>query len=58
MCDKLFTDEHSKVDPEFKPVIRENEQGIVEMLVSLDDLHEPGMFLFVLSFLLGHGVYV
>ena len=54
---KLFADEHSK-DQEFKPVIRENEPGVVEMLVPLDNLHWSGMFLFVLTCLLGHCVYV
>ena len=55
---KLFGDHHSKVDQGFKPVIRENAAGVVEMLVSLDDLHGSGMFLLVLFALLGHAVYV
>jgi hypothetical protein len=55
---KIFADTQAKVDRGFKPEFRESEPGVIEMRFSLDDPKRSGMFLFVLLFLLGHGVYV
>lgn len=55
---KLVTDYQAKVGPEFKPVIQQNGDGPIEMLVSLDESVEAGMLFFVLSWLFGHGIYL
>lgn len=55
---KLFTDEHIHPDEGFKPVIRQSEAGVIEMLVSLDDQEGVSMFLLILFSLLGHATYL
>jgi hypothetical protein len=58
---KLFSDEMKQASypgQDFKPAFYQTEPGIVEMAVSLVENEQPGMFLFVLLLLLGHGVYV
>jgi hypothetical protein len=55
---KLFTDEHAEIDQSFRPVIRQAEAGVVELVLSPGTGEEAGVFLLVLFALLGHAIYV
>jgi len=55
---KLFTKDHVQPGEGFKPVIRQSEAGVIEMVVSLDEPDGIPFFLLLLFSFLGHAIYI